>query len=176
MMRIYGFNRLILIVGFAASLCGCESKSKKTKSDSLFEYLILEYEIKRLNPSQGLLSSYEYQQIESQVPYQSLRARHDFDFEAYQKQPICKFDTSRFNAVSFLTDEEVTVYHENSMLLDEKKAFFEIDQPLFNSDSSLALVSLIFKCGRYCSYSQLTLFTFENDEWRIEDELSGVIW
>lgn len=164
------FTSVVLIVALATSLSGCESKTKENRMDLLYNYILSEYQITRLSEAQGLIDLADYQIIKSKYNVE------EFQFEDYQKQSIQKFDRSHFEGVSWLKEEAVNSYLENTMLLNEANAFFEIDQPIFNQDSTRVIVQLTYQCGRYCSYNELNLYRLENGSCQLEDKISGLTW
>ncbi len=74
-----------------------------------------------------------------------------------------KIDQKKINTywklnTNIIYNESIKVLKKSQIELNEKTAYYEISNPIFDSNKKNAIIEITYQCGKYCFYHELGIY------------------
>jgi len=169
--------KTLLFLFLISTVISCQNTKKDLDNDNsvcFLSHVINERNIQRIYeiPINIDTNYFNDKTILENFSYDDLK-KHRCRLKKFDLEKISKYGDLIFETIN---NDTVEFYNNNISELREYNAYYSLSNPIFNFDNSKALVRIIYKCGRYCSYDELCYYTKESDNWKLKLKVSETDW
>ncbi len=172
-------NKIIFILSFNFIFFSCDStKNKQSEyvenTFKIYDNIIKEKKITRINNEPKFIDkvSLSYKEINQIFTVVSFKKGFDESKKIDQREinTYWKLNTN------IIYNESIKVLKKSQIELNEKTAYYEISNPIFDSNKKNAIIEIAYQCGKYCSYHELGIYSNESGIWRKKSNIYKTTW